>query len=286
MKKLLMVILFVLFSSSIFSQDIVYDSIRGDRNYWFRIKAGQTEQITLGLMYENQGMLSHSKVLSGAGILGDMIKGIDYKDYTFPYDTLTYEFNTKDPVNLLVYQYHYNDTLSHYFVGIRKAELGAPTLEGQYLFIIPLIAIDSKVKIYEGIGSNRELFMQFDQSQMTESSLNEYFLSRTVTIQGINVSRVVRSSKTQDYVTEVDKEFEKHVKVWPNPTDDVLHIEMENPEKVIIVIFDMRPSKIYQQESLSNYHDIDFSNYKYGSYILMIANQFGIILFTTKIIKI
>lgn len=285
MRKLLIVILFLIISSSILSQDIVYDSIRGDRNYWYRIKAGENEQITLGLMFENQGILSQSKVLSGAGILDNMIEGVDYKDYPLPYDTLIYEFNTKDPVNLLVYKFYTNDTTVNYYAGIRKAELGVSTLEGQYLFIVPLIILNSEVKIYNGIGTNRELFLELNQSQMSDNSLREYSLSNKVTIKGINISRMIRSSKTQDYVTKIDEEFKSHVKIWPNPVSDILHLEMENSDKVIVTIFDMKPQMIYQESILSNYQDIDFNNYKNGTYIIMISNKLGIVLFTTKIIK-
>ena len=84
MKKLLVIILFLIFSSLTLAQDIVYDSIRGDRNYWFRAKGGENEQFTLALMYENQGMLTQSKVISSAGILDGLIPNKDYKDYSLP----------------------------------------------------------------------------------------------------------------------------------------------------------------------------------------------------------
>ena len=87
MKKLLTIILFLFLSSLALAQDIVYDSIRGDRNYWLRVKGGENEQVTLALMYENQGLLTQSKVISGAGILNGLIPNKDFKDYSFNYDT-------------------------------------------------------------------------------------------------------------------------------------------------------------------------------------------------------
>lgn len=286
MKKLLIAIFLVFLSSLTLAQDIVYDSIQGNRNYWLRIKGGQKEQITLSLMYENFGILSKSKVLSAAGLLDGMEYGKDYLDYSFLYDTLTYEIKTKDPINLLVYRYYYNDTTFYYFAGLRKAEFGSPTLDGQYFFITPLVAQEAEIKIYDGIGPDRNQILNIFPPALSENFLREYILSNQVTIQGIKVSNILRSSKTEDFITDIEETFADKVKIWPNPTSNILHIEMENLEGVIIRIFDIRPLMLYHQQVFSNYHFIDFSHYSSGTFLLVITNKLGIVLYTVKIVKI
>lgn len=288
MKKLLVIILFLIFSSLTLAQDIVYDSIRGDRNYWFRAKGGENEQFTLALMYENQGMLTQSKVISSAGILDGLIPNKDYKDYSFSYDTLTYEIKTKDSLNAYVYRFFYNDTTYQYFVALRKATLGASVFEGQYYFITPLVSLNSIVRVYDGIGTNRRLVVTLVANQMDEFDIQEYELSNQVTVKGVKVSKVLRSSRTQTFIGDEDDniDFADYVKIWPNPVKDILHIKMMQHDGVIINLFSTKPMLVYQKEVTSDYHEIDVTRYSSGSYILMITDMNGIILYTGKLIII
>lgn len=288
MKKLLVIILFLIFSSLTLAQDIVYDSIRGDRNYWFRAKGGENEQFTLALMYENQGMLTQSKVISSAGILDGLIPNKDYKDYSFSYDTLTYEIKTKDSLNAYVYRFFYNDTTYQYFVALRKAPLGASVFEGQYYFITPLVSLNSIVRVYDGIGTNRRLVVTLVANQMDEFDIQEYELSNQVTVKGVKVSKVLRSSRTQTFIGDEDDniDFADYVKIWPNPVADILHIKMMQHDGVIINLFSTKPMLVYQKEVTSDYHEIDVTRYSSGSYILMITDMNGIILYTGKLIII
>lgn len=288
MKKLLVIILFLIFSSLTLAQDIVYDSIRGDRNYWFRAKGGENEQFTLALMYENQGMLTQSKVISSAGILDGLIPNKDYKDYSFSYDTLTYEIKTKDSLNAYVYRFFYNDTTYQYFVALRKAPLGASVFEGQYYFITPLVSLNSIVRVYDGIGTNRRLVVTLVANQMDEFDIQEYELSNQVTVKGVKVSKVLRSSRTQTFIGDEDDniDFADYVKIWPNPVADILHIKMMQHDGVIINLFSTKPMLVYQKEVTSDYHEIDVTRYSTGSYILMITDMNGIILYTGKLIII
>ena len=288
MKKLLTIILFLFLSSLALAQDIVYDSIRGDRNYWLRIKGGQNEQVSLGLMYENQGILTQSKVISSAGILDGLIPNKDYKDYSFIYDTLTYEIKTKDSLNAYVYRFFYNDTTYQYFVALRKAPLGASVFEGQYYFITPLVSLNSIVRVYDGIGTNRRLVVTLVANQMDEFDIQEYELSNQVTVKGVKVSKVLRSSRTQTFIGDEDDniDFADYVKIWPNPVADILHIKMMQHDGVIINLFSTKPMLVYQKEVTSDYHEIDVTRYSSGSYILMITDMNGIILYTGKLIII
>lgn len=288
MKKLLVIILFLIFSSLTLAQDIVYDSIRGDRNYWFRAKGGENEQFTLALMYENQGMLTQSKVISSAGILDGLIPNKDYKDYSFSYDTLTYEIKTKDSLNAYVYRFFYNDTTYQYFVALRKAPLGASVFEGQYYFITPLVSLNSIVRVYDGIGTNRRLVVTLVANQMDEFDIQEYELTNQATVKGVKVSKVLRSSRTQTFIGDEDDniDFADYVKIWPNPVKDILHIKMMQHDGVIINLFSTKPMLVYQKEVTSDYHEIDVTRYSTGSYILMITDMNGIILYTGKLIII
>lgn len=286
MRKILIIILFLIFNSVILSQDIVYDSVRGNKDYWVRIKSGQNEEKTLSLMYENLGFLTKSKVIASSGILTGMIKGTDYEDYTFPYDTLIFEFNTEKNVNLLIYRYYYNDTTFYYFAGLRICDLGIPTLEGQYLYVTPLINVDSKVNVYNGIGANRELVLTLIPNELNENSLKEYLLTNKVTVQGIKVSRILRTSKTQNYITDINKENTDNVKIWPNPVSTILHIQIIDKKEGIIQIFNMQPKVIYQKQFFSEYLEIDFQNYSSGIYLILISDKNGNILYSTKIIKL
>lgn len=288
MKKLLVIILFLIFSSLTLAQDIVYDSIRGDRNYWFRAKGGENEQFTLALMYENQGMLTQSKVISSAGILDGLIPNKDYKDYSFSYDTLTYEIKTKDSLNAYVYRFFYNDTTYQYFVALRKAPLGASVFEGQYYFITPLVSLNSIVRVYDGIGTNRRLVVTLVANQMDEFDIQEYELTNQATVKGVKVSKVLRSSRTQTFIGDEDDniDFADYVKIWPNPVADILHIKMMQHDGVIINLFSTKPMLVYQKEVTSDYHEIDVTRYSSGSYILMITDMNGIILYTGKLIII
>jgi hypothetical protein len=288
MKKIFIILLFILISSLTLAQDIVYDSIRGDRNYWLRIKGGQTEQTSLGLMYENQGVLTQSKVISSAGILDGLIPNRDYKDYSFNYDTLTYEIKTKDSLNAYVYRFFYNDTTYQYFLAVRKAPFGASVFEGQYYFITPLVSLNSIVRVYDGIGTNRRLVVTLVANQMDEFDIQEYELSNQVTVKGVKVSKVLRSSRTQTFIGDEDDniDFADYVKIWPNPVADILHIKMMQHDGVIINLFSTKPMLVYQKEVTSDYHEIDVTRYSSGSYILMITDMNGIILYTGKLIII
>ena len=287
MKKILIGLLFILFNSLLLSQDIVYDSIYGDKNYWLRVKGGENEQVTLALMYENQGLLTQSKVISGAGILNGLIPNRDFKDYSFNYDTLTYEIKTKDSINVIVYRFFYNDTTFQYFVALRKAPLGASIFEGQYYFVTPLVSLNSIVRVYDGIGTNRRLVVTLVANQMDEFDIQEYELTNQATVKGVKVSKVLRSSKTQTFIGEDDDiDFADYVKIWPNPVADILHIKMIQHDGVIIHLFSAKPMLVYQKTVLQDYHEIDVTSFSSGPYVLLITDTNGIVLYTTKIIII
>lgn len=286
MKKLLILLTLLIMSINIFSQDIVYDSIQGNRLYWMRVKGGNLEDTTLHLVYENLGYLIQSKVLSAAGILDGMAAGVDYKDYTFNTDTLTYEFNTDVPINVIVYKYQYNDTLSRYFVGLRKANIGDNMFDGKYLMVSPLVVLESITTIYDGIGTNRKTVLILKPDELDDTDLKDYELSNMVTLKGINVSRVLRASKT-DNLTIIDDNVVDNITIWPIPVENILNVQILNNKGVILRVYNFSSLLMYQQYTQEQLVQIDFSQYKPGTYILVIVdNLSGSILITYKIIKI
>jgi len=98
----------------------------------------------------------------------------------------------------------------------------------------------------------------------------------------------LRSSRTQTFIGDEDDniDFADYVKIWPNPVADILHIKMMQHDGVIINLFSTKPMLVYQKEVTSDYHEIDVTRYSSGSYILMITDMNGIILYTGKLIII
>jgi hypothetical protein len=116
MKTYIFILLFILFGLPLLAQDIVYDSIIGNKSNWFKLRGGPSE-IQLKVAYENKAALIQSKILSAAGVLDALTKGIDYVDCKFPYDTLIYEFQTDTSIDAIIYKYMIHDTVPIFFIG-------------------------------------------------------------------------------------------------------------------------------------------------------------------------
>lgn len=286
MKKILITILSLFLTISSFGQDIVYDTIYGTKANWFRIKTGPNE-IFHKIAYENQATIPQSKVLSAAGLLNGLEKDVDYHDYFFDFDTLTYEFETDVPINVIVYKYQVSETVTYYFVGLRKAELGSNMFEGQYMFISPVAAVGCEVKIYNGIGSNRELFLDLKQSEISDSNINDYMLSNKVTVQGIKVSKTLRASKTRDILTDIDKIYVYDIDYWPNPVQDQFKLRIIQNKGVLVQIFNNLPTLMYEEYITSEETTIDVSSFPPGFYVVVISDKsLGYIIEVLKIIKV
>jgi hypothetical protein len=265
-----------------YSQDIVYDTIPSGM-YWLRVKGGVQETM-IKQFYETSGILVKSKVFASAGLLDGMIYNQDYRDYHFTYDTLTYEIHSNQALNLLVYRYYYNDSVYTTFAGLRKAPMGAGIFEGQYLDITPIIPGEAIVRIYNGIGASRSLFLTLRYSDLTEASLRDYSLTSEVTIQTIKVSKILRVSMSKDTIIEDPDKY--GIRIWPNPTNSILNIEILNNPGVNIRLYNYLPLLVYQQ---NNVYDeltiIDVSSFSTGSYVLVLSDvKTGSIIYTTKII--
>lgn len=283
--RVLFLLALLLLSFSLSAQDIVYDTLQGNPAFWMRIKGGP-EQIDIRTSYENLGYLTKSKIVVGAGILDGLIAGVDYQDYTFKYDTLTYEFHTDVPINMIIYRYYYNDTTFRNFIGLRKAEIGTDVFEGKYMFICPIVDTKSFVNIYNGIGINRKLYRSIKLEDIIESSYGDWQLTNQVTFESGYISKVLRASKTDDFVTIVIENPFGNIKVWPNPVSDgILNIEFpDNATRKIVRIYSLTVALMYQTYMESDKIEMNVSLLKPGMYFVLISNENGIILSKTKLI--
>jgi len=211
---------------------------------------------------------------------------VDYKDYTFLYDTMTYEFSTDVPINMIVYKYILDDGTPLFFVGLRKASLGESMFNGQYMFISPLVVLDSEVRIYQGIGSGRTLFLSLKPSQLTDNSITDYMLSNKVTLQGIRVSRILRASKTRNVLIGINDINTSVIRYGPNPVSYEFHIKIFNNRGVVVRIFNDQPKLIYENRTSNDEIIIDVSSYSSGIYFIVITDELiENIISTIKMIK-
>ena len=86
-------------------------------------------------------------------------------------------------------------------------------------------------------------------------------------------SRVVNMKQSIETPPEEQKVAGFSIKVYPNPTADILKVEIEGLQKdsrVKIEMFDLKGAKLYSNETNNNRYDIDLSQRTTGVYILNI----------------
>lgn len=286
MKKLFLLVILLFLSLLAFSQDIVYDSLIGNRNYWRRIKVGSDEKI-LNTYFQNTGIISKSKILMAAGIWDGLSEHIDYEIYPLEYDTVFFEFKTNLPLNLIFYKYQYNQNYHFNFAGLRRANLGDDMFEGQYLFICP-IDVGASVTIYKGIGKNRKEYMNFKGYEMNDPSYvyTDYDVPNEITFRVINGQKSLMHAVIKQFIID-ENDFENRITVWPNPVSNYLNIKIIENNRIIFRMYDLSGLLVLQQEINEENITLDVSRYKPGAYVLVFSDyNFGNILYTTKIIKI
>jgi hypothetical protein len=281
LKKTLFIFLLSLLSIISFSQDIVYDSLRGNRDYWRRIKVGNS-QIPLNIFYENEGIICKSKVLLSAGIWYDIKEGVDYQLWRLNSDTITFEYKSDRNLNFIVYKYYTNESAYTYFFGIRKAQLGDYLFTGEYLFVCP-IRYGAIIDIYEGIGNNKKLFKSFNGDQMDDSMIADYDIGSQITCISKYDGRILLHPITIKFLPI--KNIENDVKIWPNPVNSILHIEFLGNTGCILKIYNnglLMTEKTMNEETI----EIDVSSYKKGTYVIVFLDPNNKnIIYTAKIIK-
>jgi hypothetical protein len=285
-KKVFLLVILLFLSLPIFSQDIVYDSLIGNRNYWRRIKIGPNEKI-LNTYFQNTGIISKSKILMAAGIWDGIVENVDYKLQPLNYDTITFEYKSNEPLNLIFYRYQYNENYHFNFLGLRKAFLGDDMFTGKYLFVCP-VDTAALVSIYKGIGSNRKLFMSFKGSDMNDPgyTYTDYNVVSDMTVRVIHGQRRIMHAIIQQLIID-ENDFENRVVIWPNPVSTYLNIKILENTGVIFRMYDLNGIMRVEQQLNEENTLIDVSSLVSGTYVLVFSDyNFGNILYTSKIIVI
>jgi hypothetical protein len=268
MKGRLLLIILLLININSFGQDVVYDTVIGNKLNWRRIKTGSTEEL-ISISYENLGFISRSKVLLAAGIWTGLREGVDYRLEDINSDTIIFEYKTNPPLNIILYKYYYNDSTYISFFGLRKAELESELFSGRYLFVCPVIK-KSTVNIYQGIGANRKLFLSVKEP-IDELLYKDYLVSGQITFQTINGSKQILIPTVLEFIE--DEPFTLKVDIFPNPATDLINIQILNNEGFILRIFDEKPQMIYQQYLETDYTTINIKTFKPGLYILIFSSK-------------
>ena len=285
MRKISTIFLLLFISLLSFSQDIVYDSLRGNKDNWRRIRWGTSETLN-STSFENEGIIVRSKVLLTARVWDGLVQGVDYtlKVFPFPSDMLWTEVKTNTPINLIIYKY-YGPSDTIYYVGLRKAELGSDLYTGKYIAINPIVPHrDCVVNIYNGIGSNRQLFLTIKENEINDGVIGDYELSNEVTVQVINGTNTRIFPRIIEFI-EVDT-AKYDIKIWPNPvTENHFHLEILRNDGLMMRIFDIKGSLLYHEFITSEETLIDVSFLKSGLYFVVITDEkMGNIYKTIKIV--
>jgi len=274
-------------SFSIFSQDIVYDSLKGNQLNFRRIKWGSSGNV-YSTWYENQGIICRSKVLLSARIWDGLSKPNDYQIITFPFpnDVVTFEFKTTGATNIIVYKY-YGPVDTIYYVGLRKAELGSDLFTGQYLFVEPIITsfeTQFKLNIYNGIGSNKTLFLSLIEGQVTDADCRDYIMTDKVTFETINGTQLLLIPTIKQFIS-IDS-IKTNINIWPNPVSYQLNLSYKDNPGCMVRLYDNKAALVHEEEMMSEMILIDVTKFKTGLYILVITdNNIGNIIQVFKVIK-
>lgn len=284
MKKLILLLIFLLLSSFVaLSQDVVYDPLIGNKDYWRRVKVGPSETI-LNTYFQNIGIISKSKILMAAGIWDGLVENVDYTIIPLEYDTITFEFKSDEALNMNLFRYTYNENYYYNFIGLRRANIGDDMFTGQYLFICP-IPPESKIYVYKGIGNKRKLFQTINGNEITENSYTDYEVTTEMTFKVIHGQRRLMRALIKEFIIDVN-DYESRIAVWPNPVKNILHIKiLENPGLILRIYTTMGVLK-YEAPINGETTDINLSSYPIGTYILVFSdNTNTLILHTIKVIK-
>jgi len=287
MRKLLLIILLInslIFSNLLEGQDIVYDSLRGSPTNWRRIRWGSSETLN-STWFENEGIIVRSKVLLTARVWDGLVQNVDYtlNYFPFPTDRIISEYKTTGPTNLIIYKY-YGPVDTIYYAGLRKAELGSDLFTGQYMIIDPVIPNPNCViNIYNGIGSGRQLFLSIKRNTISDSDIGDYVMSDQVTFETISGTNVQIRSKVLEFIEVDTAKYE--FKLWPNPVIDNFNLEILGNDGLMMRIFDIKPSLLYQEFLSSEENVINVSFLKRGLYFVVISDEkMGNIYKTIKIV--
>lgn len=266
--KLILLLLFLMLNISLLGQDIVYDTLIGNRAAWKRVKEGSSETF-VKTYYENMGFITGSKILMAAGIWDGLTENVDYKIYYFNYDTITYEFKSDVDLNLILYRYNYTETYFYNFLGLRKSNLGDNLFDGKYLIIYP-ITQGSQINVFQGIGKNRTLFLSVKPEEVNDNSYQDYQVGNEITFQVINGEKRGLSPIAKGFVPYED--YSNNIVLWPNPVSKILNVKFLENQELMVRIYSSLPLLMYEKFIDTQSIEIDVSSYKSGVYVLIISD--------------
>jgi len=87
----------------------------------------------------------------------------------------------------------------------------------------------------------------------------------------------------EDAISTSTDEVNQAMRIYPNPTSHLLHIEMEEEQSGMIYLKDLN-GKLYSQQALKQNQGIDMTNYSAGVYLLIIQLKGQIV--SERIIKL
>lgn len=284
MKKIILIFSLIIYGILCFSQDIVYDPVIGNKEYWRRIKVGPSE-IILNTYFQNHGIINKSKVLMAAGIWDGLIENVDYTIVPLEYDTITFEFKSDEALNMNLFRYTYNENNYYNFLGLRRANAGDDMFTGKYLFICP-IPPQSKIYVYKGLGNKRKLFQTINGNEITENSYSDFEVPNEMTFKVIQGQRRLMHALIKEFIVD-ENDYASRIVAWPNPVSDNIHIKILENAGLILRIYTTMGVLKYEQPINSIDTMINMSSYTPGTYILVFSdNTNTLILHTIKVIKI
>lgn len=93
-----------------------------------------------------------------------------------------------------------------------------------------------------------------------------------ITRQVLTLKSMTNQDNQNNQATEIIDDI--FIKVFPNPTEDFLHIQIEQSKEeidVTIYVYDTFGKLLLNEEFVGTSHSIDFSPFSIGSYILKLS---------------
>ncbi|MFA4852908.1 MAG: T9SS type A sorting domain-containing protein [Bacteroidales bacterium] len=129
------------------------------------------------------------------------------------------------------------------------------------------------------------IILQIDKKELKKyySSYIEYTIPDTI----LNFQKVESTiNETQNPIVQIDpEEFEFFSKVYPNPTKDIINIELQEKNKTIYNLFDLNGKTVIQGHFDEKINKIDLADKPNGIYFLTLTNLTGTQKEKVKIVK-
>jgi hypothetical protein len=102
--------------------------------------------------------------------------------------------------------------------------------------------------------------------------------------QPFNVPPSLGAFEARKVISGVDNSNPELTKIYPNPVDNVLYVQIADDEKRLLMLYDMLGKAIIKLYTESAHFEIDVSSLFSGNYLLMIFDKYGAFMSTHKVI--